>query len=197
MELDLKNYRLEHITSADGDIDYHGEITQRVINMKPEQFWLLRHTKDSKKNLLLMQLEANEKERIYSYYMLSWVREKSEMIGVLDGNARYIEKLETAVGGYKEVISKMNDLNPSIDDMFVRCPNCNGIQVFITTGFCIDCGMYFEPCKTCEEYICVCAKDESITSDGSELKDVKLTDEEEIELDDIVDREVEAKKLGE
>lgn len=154
MDLDLNKYRLEHV-SID-DMEYVNEITQRVISKKPELFWMLRHVKDSTKNIMLMQLTDKVRERAYSHFMLAWIHDRAEMTKVLDGNAKYIERLETAIHGYKQIFSLIPNTPIDLNESFDRCPDCNGTQVYRGNDFCIDCGQFFDRCETCGELHCVC-----------------------------------------
>lgn len=250
MDLDLKDYRLEHVTEKD---DMLSEIAHRVINSKPELFWMLRHIKDSKKNIILSQLTEHEKERVYSYFMLTWKKLEIEMIKVLDGNVEYIDKCEYSIYNLKTIISDMIDVL-SGHELWEECPNCENMTKFMKTGYCIDCNEIIvdrpaifpcgdsecstgmnasQGCDDCPRntYGKILATDEfdklrdtvngvKLTDDddvkvcpeckakgGTEhrkgcslickkyIEPIVLTEEEEVELDDMVDREIEAKAI--
>ncbi len=161
--IDLIEYRLEHITAD--DLNEQVEIVQRLATVKPDIFWLLRHVKDSKKNVLLLTLPDNEKIKVFSYFLLTGKKAQDEMLVTLNANVEYFETMEVAIHGFREVFNKINDINPSVDEMFDKCSICGGIQVFKGIDFCMDCAKYIDRCKDCNELIsedgtCCCAIDE-------------------------------------
>lgn len=135
MNLDLTKYRIEHISVKELDLD---EITQRVLGKLPENFWLMRHIKEPSKNLLLIDIPEKERITIMSYFMLNGEKIRLEQGDILDGNAEYIEHMESVMYGLKDIISDMTDIL-SGQDLWEECPKCGDNNRFIRSGFCISC----------------------------------------------------------
>lgn len=220
MKLDLKQYMLEHVSIK--ELEGCGEITQRLAQVIPEKFWMLRHMKDSRKSIMLLTLPFDDQIRVLSYYLLTTMKVRNEQIKLLDGNAQYIEQCEGAIAVLKEIISDQSEILQG-DEMWEECPRCGDTNRFIKNGFCISCTAFIdddvqktqtekkEPCPTCQgrgeiEYEDGCHTHSNTCPDcggtGSlrthRIKQSpKLTEDEERKLDDMIEMQIEQKQIEE
>jgi len=206
MKLDLKQYMLEHVSIK--ELEGCGEITQRLAQVIPEKFWMLRHMKDSRKSIMLLTLPFDDQIRVLSYYLLTTMKVRNEQIKLLDGNAQYIEQCEGAIAVLKEIISDQSEILQG-DEMWEECPRCGDNNRFIKNGFCISCNAYIDDeieiigvdfAKEGTESYSPCPKcGEDRISRGTAIwcPQCDTTEDEERKLDDMIEMQIEQKQIEE